>query len=112
MKQMVLLNFFKIIDEIKPTIISGYNSATFDWEWIFQRCDILKIHVPTACKSLNPNKSFTRRDSIVKLGSEIENYVQTSIWGYNVIDIIHSVRRAQASIVISNLLVLNILQNI
>ena len=91
-----IVEFFKIIDEIKPTIISGYNSSSFDWEWIFQRCNILKIHVPTTCKSLNPSKSFTRRDSIVKLGSEIENYVQTSIWGYNVIDIIHSVRRAQA----------------
>jgi DNA polymerase elongation subunit (family B) len=33
---------------------------------------------------------------MLKLANEVETYVQTSIWGYNVIDIIHSVRRAQA----------------
>jgi DNA polymerase elongation subunit (family B) len=33
---------------------------------------------------------------MLKLANEVETYVQTSIWGYNVIDIIHAVRRAQA----------------
>jgi DNA polymerase elongation subunit (family B) len=33
---------------------------------------------------------------MLKLANEVENYIQTSIWGYNVIDIIHAVRRAQA----------------
>jgi hypothetical protein len=33
---------------------------------------------------------------MLKLANEVERYTQTSIWGYNVIDIIHSVRRAQA----------------
>jgi DNA polymerase elongation subunit (family B) len=30
------------------------------------------------------------------LANEVEDYQQTSIWGYNIIDILHSVRRAQA----------------
>jgi DNA polymerase elongation subunit (family B) len=30
------------------------------------------------------------------LANEVEDFLQTSIWGYNVIDIIHAVRRAQA----------------
>jgi DNA polymerase elongation subunit (family B) len=33
---------------------------------------------------------------MLKLANEVEEFLQTSIWGYNVIDIIHSVRRAQA----------------
>jgi DNA polymerase elongation subunit (family B) len=33
---------------------------------------------------------------MLKLANEVESYTQTSIWGYNVIDIIHAVRRAQA----------------
>jgi DNA polymerase elongation subunit (family B) len=33
---------------------------------------------------------------MLKLANEVELYTQTSIWGYNVIDIIHAVRRAQA----------------
>jgi len=91
-----IIEFFNIIDEIKPSIIGGYNSANFDWHWIFERCRILKIDPKKVCKSLHPQHSFTRKDSMLKLANEVESYVQTSIWGYNVIDIIHAVRRAQA----------------
>jgi len=91
-----IVEFFNVINEIKPSIIGGYNSANFDWHWIFERSKILGIDVRKACKSLNPNHSFTRKDSMLKLANEVEEYVQTSIWGYNVIDIIHAVRRAQA----------------
>jgi DNA polymerase elongation subunit (family B) len=33
---------------------------------------------------------------MLKLANDVEIFTQTSIWGYNVIDIIHAVRRAQA----------------
>ena len=91
-----IIEFFKIIDELKPSIIGGYNSANFDWHWIFERCRILGIESKKVCKSLHPNHSFTRKDNMLKLANEVETYTQTSIWGYNVIDIIHAVRRAQA----------------
>jgi DNA polymerase elongation subunit (family B) len=91
-----IIEFFKIINELKPSIIGGYNSANFDWDWIFERCSILGIDPKKICKSLHPQHSFTRKDSMLKLANEVETFTQTSIWGYNVIDIIHSVRRAQA----------------
>ena len=91
-----IIEFFKVIDELKPSIIGGYNSANFDWHWIFERCRILNIDPKKICKSLHPDHSFTRKETILKLANEVEDYVQTSIWGYNVIDIIHAVRRAQA----------------
>jgi len=91
-----IIEFFKVIDELKPSIIGGYNSANFDWHWIFERCSILGIDPRKVCKSLHPQHSFTRKDSMLKLANEVETYTQTSIWGYNVIDIIHAVRRAQA----------------
>ena len=91
-----ILEFFNIINELKPSIIGGYNSANFDWHWIFERAQILKIDMKKAVKSLHPQHSFTRKDSMLKLANEVESYIQTSIWGYNVIDIIHAVRRAQA----------------
>lgn len=91
-----ILEFFKIIDEIKPSIIGGYNSANFDWHWIFSRCLILGIDAKKVCKSLHPDHSYTRKENLLKLANEVETYTQTSIWGYNVIDIIHAVRRAQA----------------
>jgi len=91
-----IIEFFKVIDELKPSIIGGYNSANFDWHWIFERCKILGLDAKKICKSLNPGNSFTRKESMLKLANEVEEYTQTSIWGYNVIDIIHAVRRAQA----------------
>ena len=91
-----IIEFFKVINELKPSIIGGYNSANFDWHWIFERCDILGIDPKKICRSLHPDHSFTRKDSMLKLANEVENFTQTSIWGYNVIDIIHAVRRAQA----------------
>jgi len=86
-----LVEFFNIIDELKPSIIGGYNSANFDWFWIFERCKALKI-----AKSLNPSRPIGQKDGMLKLANEVERFSQTQLWGYNVIDIIHSVRRAQA----------------
>jgi len=91
-----IIEYFNIINEIKPSIIGGYNSANFDWHWIFERCRILGINAKNVCKSLHPEHSYTRKDNMLKLANEVETYTQTSIWGYNVIDIIHAVRRAQA----------------
>ena len=91
-----LVEFFKIIDEIKPSIISGYNSANFDWFWIYERCKMLNLDIKKIAKSLHGERSITQKDSMLKLGNEVEKFTQTQMWGYNIIDIIHSVRRAQA----------------
>jgi DNA polymerase elongation subunit (family B) len=88
--------FFNIINELKPSIIGGYNSANFDWYWIFERCKILKMDIRKVVKSLHPQHSITQKKNMLKLANEVEEFMQTSIWGYNNIDIIHAVRRAQA----------------
>ena len=33
---------------------------------------------------------------MLKLANEMEDYTQTMMWGYNIVDIAHAVRRAQA----------------
>jgi len=91
-----LVEFFNIIDELKPSIIGGYNSANFDWFWIFERCKALNLDIKKIAKSLNPSRPIGQKDGMLKLANEVERFSQTQLWGYNVIDIIHSVRRAQA----------------
>jgi DNA polymerase elongation subunit (family B) len=91
-----IIEFFRIIDELRPSIIGGYNSFNFDWYWIFERCKVLGLDIKKVCHSLNPERSITQSKQILKLANEVEDYQQTSIWGYNIIDILHSVRRAQA----------------
>jgi len=91
-----ILEFFNVIDQLKPSIIGGYNSANFDWHWLFERGQRLGIDMRKAIKSMHPQHSYTRKETILKLANEVEDFLQTSIWGYNVIDIIHAIRRAQA----------------
>ena len=91
----MIIDFFDYIDEIKPTIIGGYNSAFFDWKYILERAEILGLDVRDISKTLNPRAPLRRRQSVLKLGTEIEEYDSTIMWGYNVIDIAHAVRRAQ-----------------
>jgi DNA polymerase elongation subunit (family B) len=91
-----LVEFFRTIDELKPSIISGYNSANFDWFWIFERCKALNLDIKKIAISMNASKTISQRESMLKLANEVERYNQVQMWGYNVIDIIHSVRRAQA----------------
>jgi DNA polymerase elongation subunit (family B) len=91
-----LIEFFNTIDQIKPSIIGGYNSFNFDWFWIFERCKVLNIDVKKTCKTLNPNYNISQKENMLKLANEVEKYNQVGMWGYNIIDILHSVRRAQA----------------
>ena len=91
-----LVEFFRVIDEIKPSIIGGYNSANFDWFWIFERCKALHVDIKKICKTLNPSHNIKQSENMLKLANEVERYNQVGMWGYNVIDILHSVRRAQA----------------
>ena len=91
-----IIEFFRVIDELKPSIIGGYNSFNFDWYWIYERCKMLNLDVKRIAKSLNPEKSISVKESMLKLANEVEKFNQTQMWGYNIIDILHSVRRAQA----------------
>ena len=94
-ERKLIIDFFETINNIRPTIIGGYNSSSFDWDWIERRAEILGLNLRDIVKTLNPNSPFKRKDSILKLGAEIEDYKSTMMWGYNVIDVAHSVRRAQ-----------------
>jgi DNA polymerase I len=91
-----IIEFFRIIDEIKPSIIGGYNSANFDWFWIFERAKALNVDLKKIVKTLNHNQSIKQSENLLKLANEVERYNQVGMWGYNVVDIIHAVRRAQA----------------
>jgi len=87
--------FFEIIKEQKPTIISGYNSAFFDWPFILKRAEILGVNVQLLT-SIFTSKGIIEKEGVLKLANEIEPYTQHVIWGFNIIDIAHAVRRAQA----------------
>ncbi len=87
--------FFELIKEVKPTIIGGYNSAFFDWPFILKRANILGVDV-SGLTQIFTTQGMKEKEGVLKLANEIEPYTQHVIWGFNIIDIAHSVRRAQA----------------
>jgi DNA polymerase elongation subunit (family B) len=87
--------FFEIISELKPTIIAGYNSAFFDLPFIIKRAKILNVDLKKITSILSTS-GIKEKKGILKLANEVEDYIQHVIWGFNIIDIAHSVRRAQA----------------
>lgn len=88
--------FFRIIDIIKPDMITGYNSENFDWSFIFERAERLGMEVTDLAITLNRFSKIKRKPSTLKLGGETESYLQTHMYGYNIVDISHAVRRAMA----------------
>jgi len=94
-ERLLIFEFFNIVDELKPDVISGYNSENFDWDFFFVRCEKLGISITEASTTLNDSK-IVRKAARVKYGGDTEDYEQTYMWGYNIIDIMHSVRRAMA----------------
>lgn len=113
-EKMMYEQFFEIIHEIQPTIIIGYNSENFDWNYIFRRMELLGISENKIKKSKktgrvtainieneiiktkHPLVGCYRKPSTLKLGAETEEYNQTTMWGYNIMDTYHRVRQAMA----------------
>jgi DNA polymerase elongation subunit (family B) len=87
--------FFQLIKELKPTIVAGYNSAFFDFPFILKRAQILGVDV-NGLTQIFTGTGIKEKKGVLKLANEIEDYTQHVIWGFNIIDIAHSVRRAQA----------------
>ena len=88
--------FFLIIDELKPDIICGYNSENFDWHFILRRAEILGLDPQRIVKTLKKGMPLYRKQATLKMGAEMEYYEQTVMWGYNILDVWHAVRRAKA----------------
>lgn len=87
----------EVLRDEKPDVIVGHNSENFDWNFIIERC----IASGTTLDELSeeiigiPIKKKTT-ESVLKLGGEMEKYYPTLMWGNNIIDSLHAVRRAQA----------------
>ena len=84
--------------EIKPDIFIGHNSENFDWNFIIVRLSVLGTSMEEESALYFPKQPIykQKKQAVLKLGGEIEYYNPTIIWGFNVIDSLHPVRRAQA----------------
>jgi len=115
-ERKMIKEFFDIIHELQPTIIIGYNSENFDWTYLIGkwveykhpktkktektlipgRAQLLGLNTDNIVKTKHPLIKLKRSDATLKLGAEVEDYQQTHLWGYNVMDTYHRVRQAMA----------------
>lgn len=89
--------FLHTLADEKPDIIAGHNSENFDWDFLIVRASINGSDFGKMSKKYFKNPIYKmKRDSILKLGGEMEYYKPTIVWGHSVLDSLHAVRRAQA----------------
>lgn len=94
-EERCIREFFEYVKELKPTIFAGYNSASFDFPFIIRRAEILGMDVQSMTQVFTTDGLKTK-EGMLKLANEVETFQQHIIWGFNILDIAHSVRRAQA----------------
>lgn len=87
--------FFTTIKDLLPTIIAGYNSASFDFPFVMTRAEKNNVDVKAYTQILSLDGIKVKK-GVLKLANEIEPFNQFTLFGFNIIDISHSVRRAQA----------------
>ena len=89
--------FYQFIGEEKPDVIAGHNSENFDHPFIEERFRILGGDpLETSRRFIRGGIYKRNKEAVLKLGGEVEYYKPTIIWGTNVLDSLHAVRRAQA----------------
>ena len=90
--------FLVCLAEQKPDIIVGHNSENFDWDFMMVRCEELGASFEEMSLKYFRYPIYKRKtQQTLKLGSEIEYYFPTIMWGHIILDSLHAARRAQAA---------------
>ena len=93
----VICDFFSILAKEKPDVVFGHNSENFDFDFIEVRCRKHGVTMEDVSLGYFKRPIYKKkRESVLKLGGEVEYYHPTVIWGHSVVDSLHAVRRAQA----------------
>ena len=91
-------NFLKIIYTFRPDIITAHNGESFDWNIIIGACERLGTSLENESRPYFDGETIRKdqKETILKLGGEIEKFNKTIVPGCIVTDSLHAVRRAQA----------------
>jgi len=90
---------FKIISAFKPDVITAHNGENFDWNFIIERCKQLGSSIEEMSSKYFNGQSIgkNQKESVLKLGGEVEHFYRTIVPGTIITDSLHAVRRAQAT---------------
>jgi len=93
-----IINFLKIIYTFRPDVITAHNGEAFDWNMIIGACERLGTSLESISEKFFDGVPIKKdeRESILKLGGEIEKFNRTKVPRTIITDSLHAVRRAQA----------------
>ena len=88
----------KLIQVYKPDVTTAHNGENFDWWFIIERCKVLGTTIEDLSKQFFNGESIRKnnRETVLKLGGEMETFYQTIVPNTVITDSLHAVRRAQA----------------
>lgn len=94
----VIDTMFRLIYTFRPDIITAHNGENFDWNFIIERCKQLGEPIEEFSKKYFNGKFIykDKKESILKLGGEMETFHKTIVPHTIITDSLHAVRRAQA----------------
>jgi hypothetical protein len=89
----------KLIYTFQPDVVTAHNGENFDWNFIITRCEMLGTSMEAISRKYFDGDCIRKdkRESVLKLGGEIEKFRKTVIPHTIVTDSLHAVRRAQAT---------------
>lgn len=95
----VIETFLKLIYTFQPDVITAHNGENFDWNFLIVRCQMLGTSMEELSAKYFDGEVIKKEDkqSILKLGGEIESFKRTIVPRTIVTDSLHAVRRAQAT---------------
>ena len=86
-----------ILSQIQPDVIAGHNSENFDWDFFMVRYEELGGDFQEMTLKFFKHPIYKKaKESVLKLGQEVEYYRPTVMWGHIILDSLHAARRAQA----------------
>ena len=86
-----------ILSQIQPDVIAGHNSENFDWDFFMVRYEELGGDFQEMTLRFFKHPIYKKtKESVLKLGQEVEYYRPTVMWGHIILDSLHAARRAQA----------------
>ena len=89
--------FVSSIKDIQPDVISGHNSENFDWPFLDVALGKRGMSLQEFTEGVLKGGIYKKKkQAVLKLGGEMEYYYPTVLWGHNITDSLHAVRRAMA----------------
>lgn len=96
-QRKAMIEQYEIMRDIDPDVMSGYNSENFDWNFEIEQWKKYGVDMKDVTGSILREGIYKKkRETVLKLGGEMERFYPTVCGSINLTDGLFAVRRAMA----------------